>query len=152
MRIEEEIKQKKFASEHQKLFINLMFTAGWIRAQHLKVLKPFGISPEQYNILRILRGQKGKPASVQIITERMLDKSSNVSRLVEKLRLKDLIDRKLCPEDRRQVEISITTKGLELLIKLDDVFNTPEGLEKVISVEVASQINSQLDTLRNYTF
>jgi len=82
-------------------------------------MKGYDLSPEQYNVLRILRGQKGKPANMGIIQDRMIAKTSNTTRLVDKLLLKELVNRKVCPGNRRQIEITITGKGLELLKELD---------------------------------
>src|SRR4051812_29759437 len=103
MKLEDEIKQKNFTSIYHKVNINILFTASWLSTQTARILKPYSITPQQYNVLRILRGQNANPASVGLIQERMLDKSSNASRLVDKLLEKKLIDRKTCPEDRRQV-------------------------------------------------
>ena len=148
MKIGKEIKQEKFKSEHQKMLINIFFTSGWLSSKHSGSLKPYGISTQQFNILRILRGQYPKPATVNLLIERMLDKNSNASRLVEKLRLKKLVERATCPEDRRAVNVIITKKGIELLTELDKqevVFL--KGL-KNISAEQAEQLNFLLDTLR----
>jgi DNA-binding MarR family transcriptional regulator len=148
MKIEEAIKQKKFKSEYQKLFINIIYTANWLNNESIKTLKPFGISPQQYNVLRILKGQHPNAISVNSIIDRMLDKNSNASRLVDKLKQKELVEREICPEDRRQVDIKITNKGLDLLEsiskKMDDFIN----LKDAISVEEAAQINGFLDQLR----
>lgn len=148
MKIEEAIKQKKFKSEYQKLFINIIYTANWLNNESIKTLKPFGISPQQYNVLRILKGQHPNAISVNSIIDRMLDKNSNASRLVDKLKQKEFVEREICPEDRRQVDIKITNKGLDLLEsiskKMDDFIN----LKDAISVEEAAQINGFLDQLR----
>ena len=103
MKIEKEIKQSKFKSEHQKMLINILYTSSWLAAKHAASLKPAGLSTQQFNILRILRGQHPEPATVNLLIDRMLDKNSNASRLVEKLRLKKLVERAICPEDRRAV-------------------------------------------------
>jgi DNA-binding MarR family transcriptional regulator len=148
MEIGKEIKQEKFRNEHHKLVINILFTSSWLGALHASNLKPFGISTQQFNILRILRGQHPKPATVNLLIDRMLDKNSNASRLVEKLRTKNLIERATCPEDRRAVNVVITKKGLDLLTELDKqevVFL--KGL-KNLSSEQAQQLNFLLDTLR----
>lgn len=150
MKIGNEIKQTKFKSEHQKMLINILFTSGWLTSKHAGQLKPYGISGQQYNILRILRGQHPKPATVNLLIDRMLDKNSNASRLVEKLRLKKLVERAICPDDRRAVNVAITKKGLDLLIELDEL---EEGFIekelKKISESEAEQINVLLDKLRS---
>lgn len=115
MRIEDEIKQKGFKSNKEKALVNLLFTHHWIKEKQSKTHKEFGLSSQQFNILRILRGQHPKPASVKLLTERMLDKMSNASRLVDKLLEKGLVDRHYCPNDRRQVDVLITKKGLDLI-------------------------------------
>jgi DNA-binding MarR family transcriptional regulator len=148
MELEKEIQQTKFQSEYQKLLLNIIFTASWLNLRNTQRLKPYGISPQQYNILRILRGQHPNSATVTLLTERMLDKNSNASRLVEKLRLKNLLDRCECPEDRRAVNVRITDKGLALLAKLDQ---TEEEFRKDfegISEEEARLLNRMLDGIR----
>lgn len=148
MRIGKEISQDKFKNEHQKMLINILFTSSWLSSRHAISLKPFDISTQQYNILRILRGQYPKPATVNLLIERMLDKNSNASRLVEKLRLKKLVERAICQEDRRAVNVVITKKGLDLLSELD-IYET-EFLKSLnnLSTEQAEQLNVLLDSLR----
>lgn len=148
MEIGKEIKQPNFKSEHQKMLINILFTSGWLSSKHTFNLKPYGLSGQQFNILRILRGQHPKPATVNLLIDRMLDKNSNASRLVEKLRLKKLVDRATCSDDRRAVNVVITEKGLKLLIELDKLEdNFIEDLKK-ISEKEAKQINLLLDKIR----
>lgn len=149
MEIGTEIKQAKFKSEHQKMLINILYTSSWLSSKHGASLKPYGISQQQYNIMRILRGQHPKPATVNLLIERMLDKNSNASRLVEKLRIKKLVERAICCEDRRAVNVIITKKGLELLTELDQ--NEDQFLInlKKISVAEAEQINLLLDKMRD---
>jgi DNA-binding MarR family transcriptional regulator len=148
MEIGKEIKQSKFKNEHHKMLINLMFTTAWLTAKHAQVLKPYGISTQQYNLLRILRGQHPKPATVNLLIERMLDKNSNASRLVEKLRLKKLVERAICPEDRRAVNVVITEKALDLLAELD--LKEEDFLKELlkISEQEAVNVNLLLDRLR----
>lgn len=147
MRIEEEIKQERFANDHQKAIINIVFTAGWINGESNSVLKPFGISIQQYNILRILRGQKGNPISVNNLIDRMLDKSSNASRLVEKLRQRGYVDRKTCEYDRRQVDVFITQAGLDFLEELIPAFDAMHHASN-LTEEEASQLSDLLDKMR----
>ena len=147
--LEEEIKQSKFRSEYQKAVLNISVTASVIQAGISRLLKQFDLSSEQYNVLRILRGQKGNPASILLIQERMMDKNSNASRLVDKLVLKKLVTRKQCPEDRRQVEVLITEKGLKLLAKLDEPIEAMENTDCGISEKELQRLNKLLNIIRN---
>jgi DNA-binding MarR family transcriptional regulator len=148
MSIEKEIKQKSFKSEYQKALINILFTGGWIEHLQTQFFKQWSISPQQYNVLRILRGQNFQPITVASIQDRMLDKMSNASRLVEKLKQKNLVERKECKADRRQVDIIITQKGLDLLAKIDDGMSLQEKFMKNITKEEAVELNRILDKLR----
>ncbi len=149
MKIEDAIKQKEFKSEHQKLFINILYTANWLNNETLKALKPFGLSPQQYNVLRILKGQHPNSISVNNIIDRMLDKSSNASRLVDKLKQKDLVEREVCTNDRRQVDIKITTKGLKLLTDIGEKLDNLNGFKDSITIEEAKKLNNYLDKIRS---
>lgn len=148
MKIEDEIKQKSFKSEFQKAMINIMFTSGWLEHKQTHFFKKWGISPQQYNVLRILRGQNNNPITVASIQERMMDKMSNASRLVEKLKQKNLIERKECKVDRRQVDIIITNKGINLLNEIDKNMNELEKIMKALSKDEAIELNRILDKLR----
>ena len=148
MEIGEEIKQGKFKSEYQKLGINIAFTSNWMERQIAQQLKPYGLTGQQYNILRILRGQQPNPATINLLTERMMDKNSNASRLVDKLILKELVSRRECPTDRRQVDVAITPRGLELLLKLDTVEEEWSSRLKILSENEAKELNRLLDKLR----
>lgn len=148
MKIEDEIKQNRFHSEYQKLAINILFTNQWLTANTTKILKPFGISPQQYNVLRILKGQSPNAISVSNIMDRMIDKMSNTSRLVEKLRQKELIERVTCEKDRRQVDVKITKKGLELLEKVKTEMNAFKTISENLTEKEASTINNLLDKMR----
>ena len=138
--------QKKFKSEYHKLLVNIIFTGNWLNGEGIKFLKKFGISPQQYNLMRILRGRHPDSASITLLTERMLDKMSNASRLVEKLKKISLVERIECPNDRRKVEVTINEKGLELLKKIDDY--EYEKNFKNLSVTEAKLLNSLLDKFR----
>lgn len=148
MNLEEEIKQRKFSSEKHKAVINLMYTGNWVYYINKSILKNFNLSPEQYNVLRILRGQYPNPSSVLLLNERMLDKMSNVSRIVEKLRLKELLIREECPTDRRQVDITITEEGLDLLHEIDEQTQITEEALDNLSTEEAARLNQLLDKIR----
>ncbi|MDJ1484504.1 MULTISPECIES: MarR family winged helix-turn-helix transcriptional regulator [Xanthocytophaga] len=149
MELEKEIQQPRFQNQFQKLILNIVFTANWLDLKQIQLLKPYDVSPQQYNILRILRGQHPKAATVSLLTERMLDKSSNASRLVEKLRVKKFLEREECPEDRRAVNVKITDKGLELLKKLDPLIGEVEKSMHMITEDEAKAFNDFLDQLRD---
>lgn len=119
MKIEEEIKQLKFKSSHQKAIINLLFTASWIQTQQQQFFKSYGITNQQFNILRILKGQYPQAISATEIKLRMIDKNSDVSRLLDRLASKKLILKQTCPKDKRAADVSITQAGLAILTELD---------------------------------
>lgn len=146
-KLEDEIKQKKFSNEFQKLAINIMFSSAWLESRFSQVMKPHGISLQQYNILRILKGQYPAPAPLKLLTERMIDKMSNTSRLVEKLVKKDLVERKTCEVNRRQVDILITQKGIDLLANVAKMVDM-EGQRMSISEAEAAGMNELLDKMR----
>jgi DNA-binding MarR family transcriptional regulator len=148
MDIGEEIKQSKFKTEYQKLGINLAYTASWLETLIARELKKYKLTGQQFNVLRILRGQKGNPATISLLTERMIDKSSNASRLVDKLVTKDLAKRHECPSDRRQVDVVITQKGLDLLSKIDKEEEAWSAALKMLSSNEAKELNRLLDKLR----
>lgn len=149
MNIGEEIKQKSFKNEHQKLQINILFTASWLTQLSALALKPLKITWQQFNILRILKGAHPKPASVKLLAERMIDKMSNASRLVEKLKQKGLVERQECPLDRRKVDVVITPEGLALLENATMLMDTQiERLTHKLSEYEAVQVNFLLDKLR----
>jgi DNA-binding MarR family transcriptional regulator len=148
MGLEEELKQERFNSEHQKAILNILFTGHWLEAKNAKLLKPYGLSPQQYNVLRILNGQYPKAISVNNIMSRMIDKMSNTSRLVEKLRKKKLIERITCEHDRRQVDVMITREGIMLLQELNVLVDDLEQIMKIITLGEAQLINTILDKVR----
>lgn len=146
MKIEEAIQQKHFRNEYHKAHINVLFTAAWLNQESAKILKPFNISWQQFNILRILRGLHPEPATIKLLADRMIDKMSNASRLVEKLKQKELVERIACEEDRRRVEVNITDKGLAFLEKASKLMeeNIDENMSR-ISLEDAHVLNTLLD-------
>lgn len=135
----------KFANSKVKALINILYTANWITSFQNDFFKPFGISPQQFNILKILNGAK-EPLKVQTIKNRMIERSPNVTRLMDKLCDKNLIERIPCPDDRRVVHIEITTKGIELLNDISENFN--DELVKNINQEEAQQLSDLLDKMR----
>ena len=148
MRLEDEIKQQSFKNEYQKMIVNLVFTGSWINVNTSEMLKPFKLTTQQYNVLRILRGQHPNPASVNLIIERMLDKMSNASRIIDKLVLKKLADRKVCPDDRRMVDVNITEKGLKILGELDIIEKLWQEKFKTLKLKEVKDLNILLDKLR----
>ena len=148
MSIETDIKQKKFRSAYQRLALNLVYTSNWLEYKQLEFFKGYDITSQQYNVLRILRGQQGNPIKVSDITERMLDKNSNTSRLVDKLLAKDLAKRSSCPNDRRAVDVVITEAGTQLLAELDPHVDGWEKRFNVLSEEEANLMSALLDKLR----
>lgn len=146
----EEIIQSSSMPPARKTVINIIYTANVLTELSTEQLKPFGLSIPQFNVLRILRGQKGHPANLSTIQERMVNKMSNTTRLVDKLIDKGLAHRIVCPENRRKVEISITEKGLELLSKIDmpmEALNTKAVAN--LNAEEISQLNELLEKIRN---
>jgi DNA-binding MarR family transcriptional regulator len=138
MRIEDEIKQPHFRDERQKAYINVMFTAGWLQLRQAAAFKPLGLTLPQFNILRILRGQHPLPATVALLIDRMLDKTSNATRTV-------------CPSNRRAVDIRITKAGLDLLIRIEqDGILHADGINQLSADEV-QQLNALLDKIRSVT-
>jgi len=149
MPLEQEIKQEKFHNEHQKAAINILYTGSWLYNINATYLKKFSITPEQFNVLRILRGSFPAPMMLAEITERMIDKSSNCTRLVEKLKQKGFVNRITCENNRRQVDISITDKGQQLLKKIDlGQTSWMETMGKLSKTE-AKELNRILDKLRS---
>jgi len=144
MKIEEEIKQVKFKSSHQKAVINLLFTAGWLQGQQQNFFKPFGITNQQFNILRILKGQHPKTISGTEIKSRMLDRNSDVSRLLERLAAKGFINKQTCPKDKRAADVSITTAGLDLLSELDKKQKQIDAVLRLSDKE-AEELSNLLD-------
>jgi DNA-binding MarR family transcriptional regulator len=148
MRLEDEIKQKEFKNEYAKSLVNLIYTFNWVDAQTRDFLKKFSITPQQFNILRILRGQQPNPATINLLKERMLDKMCDASRMVERLKTKNLVERQVCETDRRAVDIIITKKGLDLLAKIDKEMPDYEKIMQNLSASEVKQLNQLLDKLR----
>jgi DNA-binding MarR family transcriptional regulator len=146
--IEKLISQKTFTSEYNKGLIGLIFVGNWIVSRHQQFFKKFDITMQQYNILRILRGQHPKAANINTLKERMLDKMSDVSRLVERLRKAGLVERRSSEIDRRAVDVQITEKGLSLLKVMDvDLPDLEDSLKLSLTEEEALQLNMLLDKI-----
>lgn len=150
MTIEETLKTSDKLPESRRLILNLLVTTNYINDRVAEALKPFEISMPQFNVLRILRGQKGKPANLSTIQERMVSKMSNTTRLVDKLIAKKLVERIICEANRRKVEISITEQGLEFLKEVDPVI---DAIEKEMTNKLKSEeiefLNTKLNVLRS---
>ncbi len=149
MKLEDEIQQGAFRDAYHKAFINIWFTAGWLYARNASWLKQFGLTPEQFNVLRILRGSFPAPLKLADITCRMINRNSNASRLVDKLARKKLVKRLPCKSNRRQVDISITPKGMSLLEKIDAEPPVWQQLKQKISAGEAQTLNRLLDAIRS---
>jgi len=148
MKLEDEIVQKKFRSEAHKLGVNLVYTFNWLSNFNKKYFRQYGITSQQFNILRILRGQHPKPATIKLLKERMLDKMSDASRIVEKLRVKGLVDRHICPADRRNCDVFINDKGLALLADIDKQEQQIDSLFSKLDQDEKKTLNDLLDKLR----
>ena len=144
MKIEDVIKSTVPLDEAKRVILNFTYTQNVIGDKFHEILKPYDISREQYNVLRILRGQKGCPANMCIIQERMLSKNSNTTRLIDKLLLKDYVTREVCPNNRRKIEVLITQKGLDILKELDPIV---VGHEQLFANNLTQQELELLNTL-----
>lgn len=148
MPIEDKIKQTRFRSEYHRLLANLFYQYNGLIYEHQKLLKPFDISFQQYNILSILRGQYPNAASIQLLKERLVDQNSDVSRLVDRLFKKKLLSRNTCPKDRRQVDVIISKEGLAVLTQIDEQTEKFDSLVSGLSIEEAESLNHLLDKIR----
>jgi MarR family multiple gene transcriptional regulator MgrA len=149
MKLELELNQARFNTLEEKTIVNILFTAYRVNDLTSSVLSPYDLSIQQFNILRILRGRHPECATVNLLRQRMMDKNSGVSRLVEKLRKKNLITRNINEQDRRQVDIRITEKGLDLLAVLDDKMKPVFNYARTLNPAQLSQLNDLLDNLRD---
>jgi DNA-binding MarR family transcriptional regulator len=147
MGIEQDIQQPNFRNEFQKMGINLLFTANWLNEQIGKMLSEEGVTQQQYNILRILRGS-ATPLSTLKIRERMLDKMSDTSRIVDRLIAKELVLKNTCEKDKRLVDITLSPKGLDLVDQLDQYNERIDALLKGINESEAQMMNQILDKIR----
>ncbi len=148
MSIEKDISQRKFTNEFQKAMINLIYTHNWMTEKMKLFFEQADLTPQQFNILRILRGA-GEPLSTLQIRQRMLDKMSDTSRIVDRLIKKGLSKKVICKADRRLVDVSITDKGLKLLDRLDEMQGELDGIIKNVDETEARQLNQLLDKIRN---
>jgi DNA-binding MarR family transcriptional regulator len=150
MKIEEIIKSNVALKDSKKVMLNIFYAQNVINDKFSEILKPYDLSGEQYNVLRILRGQKGNPANMCVIQERMLAKNSNTTRLIDKLLLKDLVTRDVCPVNRRKIEVLITAKGLEILAILDPKVEEHElFFAQNLNAKELENLNTLLEKYRN---
>nr|WP_294942796.1 MarR family transcriptional regulator [uncultured Mucilaginibacter sp.] len=148
MGIEEDIKSTNFEDNYHKAVINLSYTYGWITNLSRPKFEQYNLTQQQFNILRILRGQYPKPATVNLLKERMIDKMSDASRIVDRLVQKGLVSRCTNNKDRRAVDIRISDEGLEVLSKMDKEFKTKDMLQDNLTEEEAGQLSDLLDKMR----
>lgn len=150
MRLEDEIKVKQFRNTRHKLTVNLIYTYNWMLARQQRVFRAHGLTAQQYNVLRILRGQHPEPCTIQLLKNRMLDKQPDVSRLIDRLTKKGLVRREVCKEDRRKMDVVIAEKGLELLSKMDVEVNAFEDIFGELTDAEVDAVNDSLDRMRDY--
>jgi DNA-binding MarR family transcriptional regulator len=148
MKLEDEIQQKTFKSPYQKLAINLLYSSNWLNNHYADFFKDIDLTTQQFNVLRILRGQYPKVCALKTIKERMLDRMSDASRIVDKLVLKGYVIRNQCPSDRRSVSLIISDKGLKLLKELDFIDDATRDIFKNLSSKEVNQLNELLDHMR----
>jgi len=148
MGIDTDIQQNKFLNNYQRASVNILFTYGWMMEKIKEILEPADITPQQFNILRILRGSHPKPLSTLQIRERMLDKMSDTSRIVDRMIAKGLVNKAISRKDRRLVDIIISPKGLKLIRKLDSRQHELDEILKNISAKEAATLSKILDKVR----
>lgn len=148
MGIQEEIKQSSFRNAYQKAFLNILYTNNWLDAKVRDMLKEHELTKQQFNVLRILRGSHPEPLSTLQIRERMLDKMSDSSRIVDRLVLKNYVAKTTCPNDKRLVDVIITEEGLGLLAEIDKKEDVIERSMNGLSPDEAETLSSLLDKVR----
>jgi len=149
MGIEKDIQQQKFRNEYQKAVVNLIFTSNWMREKTSGIIEAEGITPQQFNILRILRGSHPMPLSTLQIRERMLDKMSDTSRIVDRLIAKGLVKKYICKRDRRLVDVIIAEKGMKMLERLDKRQDEMDAILGNLTEKEASSLSRLLDKIRS---
>ena len=148
MSLDKDIRSSRFRNDYHKAIVNIVYTNNWIMERNKEVFERGDITPQQYNILRILRGAK-EPLSTLQIRQRMLDKMSDTSRIVDRLLKKDLVKKVVCISDKRLVDVTITPKGLDLLIDLDKYNDELDNVLSKISQDEVSTLNQLLDKIRH---
>lgn len=149
MKIEEAIKQRRFTDNYQKAIINLLYTGNWVRDEQILLLKQYDILPQHFNVLRIIKGRHPEPISPGEIKEVLIDKSNDLTRLLDKLERKGLIKRRLCPANRRKMDVTLSLKGIKLT---EDTTKSIEpfakGLKGRITDKEAEMLSKLLDKMR----
>ena len=148
MNINEDLKQPAFKNESIKTIVNILHTSNWIEIQHKDVLKHYDITLQQYNVLRILRGNLGNMSNITFIKERMIDKSCDASRLLERLIQKKFIEKRHTHRDKRVTFIEITALGLDTLTTLDPVIDKVQNILHILSTDEIDSLNHMLDKIR----
>jgi DNA-binding MarR family transcriptional regulator len=148
MQIDKEIQSDKFEDNYHRVTVNILFTYGWLGNLMRGQFEKYNVTQQQFNVLRILRGQFPKPATVNLLKERMIDKMSDASRIVDRLVQKQLVTRCTNNKDRRAVDIRISDQGLEVLSKMDAEFATKNFLQGNITEDEAGKLSELLDKLR----
>lgn len=148
MRIDEEIQSSKFENNYHKVVINISYTYSWLNNQSRSLFEKNNITLQQFNILRILRGQYPNPATINLLKDRMVDKMSDASRIVDRLVQKGMVSRCTNTKDRRAVDIRISDQGLAILAKMDEEFKIKDLLQHNLTEEEAGQLSDLLDKLR----
>jgi len=149
MKIENAIKQSSFSSSYHKVLVNLIYTGNWVRDEQMKVFKQFDLLPQHYNVLRIIKGHMPTPIAPKDIKEVLIDKAGDLTRLLDKLEKKGFVKRNLCPSNRRQMDISMTDKGFEVLEKMQAPLQTfTDKIQACISADQAESLSNLLDQLR----
>lgn len=150
MTIEEIIQSKQALALPKKTMLNILYTQNVLGERFNEILKPYDLSSEQFNVLRILRGQKGNSVNMCDIQQRMIAKTSNTTRLIDKLLLKEMVYRQVCPENRRKIEVSITQKGLDTLQELDPKVEAFENrMQEIFTTKELEILNEFLDRIRH---
>jgi DNA-binding MarR family transcriptional regulator len=149
-KLEDHIKSTPIENPYMRAFLNIMVTSTWLQGRMNALLKPYGLTEPQFNVLRILRGQKGASMNLYEITDRMVHPTSNVSRIIDKLLEKDWVERKACPENRRRVNISITPAGLAMLETVQPAIDaTFNDFSNKLSEAEAKQVSDALEAVRS---
>ncbi len=148
MHLQNETKTSRFESVYQQAIVNVMFTYGWCNERLKQMVSPYDITTQQFNILRILRGQHPNPSTINLLRSRMLDKMCDASRIVDRLVQKGLVLKGVNRNDKRSVDILITKKGLSLLMQMDDEVDLSAMAAPNLTQEEAEQLNALLDKMR----